>query len=174
MSPERDTDRVCATRGPNLADCLALSCPHFCPTPTPGEGASDSQPLQPKSCRVELQVLINTNKACGPQVLVYSLAMDSDPDTARLEEVACTMSIPDRLVEELRSGSSSDAEIADVLEAFLLSIQPNAARQWLENPVPALEGQTPAHLINTGGPRKSRTCSSVWPAEFPPRRTTLG
>lgn len=76
--------------------------------------------------------------------------MDSSPDTARLEEVACTMSLPDRLVEELRSGSSSDAEIADVLEAFLLSIQPNAARQWLENPVPALEGQTPAHLIKTG------------------------
>lgn len=76
--------------------------------------------------------------------------MSSDPNTARLEKAARTMALPGRVLSELRSGESSDAEIADVLEAFMLSIKPKAASQWLENPVPALKGQTPSHMIKTG------------------------
>ena len=73
--------------------------------------------------------------------------MESDSDKDRLREAVRIMDLPEGLVGELRSGISSDAEIAGVLEAFLLSIRPNAGRQWLENPIPALDGETPAHLM---------------------------
>lgn len=84
--------------------------------------------------------------------------MSSEDFKIRLAAGAKRAGLTESSLSQLTSGASTAEEVVRVMDAFFLSVQPEAFEEWVDTPVPALEGSTPKHLIRVGRAKEVCDC----------------
>lgn len=82
--------------------------------------------------------------------------MPPEDHKVRLAERAKRAGLSNESIFQLTNGRSTADEVAQVMDAFFLTLQPEAFSAWLDTPVPALDGSTPRHLIQVGRAQEVR------------------